>query len=96
MLKNVALCSLAYVGCFSAAISFSRTLLRKLAVQIGNELLRSSLCLGLPVFVFTTCFNWFFPSQLVFAVHVACNLLFALLISFGWRYPIEKHDAQCS
>jgi hypothetical protein len=96
MLRNVVLYSLAYVGCFSVAIWFARALLWKLAVQIGNELWRSLLCLGLPVFVFTTCFNWFFPSQLTFAEHVGCNLVLALLISFSWRYPTEKRDAQCS
>ncbi len=58
------------------------------------NLLRSLLCLGLPVFAFTTCFNWLYPSQLVFAEHVGCNLVFALLASFTYRYPIKKIDAK--
>jgi len=55
---------------------------------------RSLLCLGLPVFAFTTCFSLLFLSQLRFAEHVVCNLVSALLVSFAWRYPIENADSQ--
>ena len=93
MQSSLVLYLLAYIGSFSVAVWLARAALPKLAAQIGNELARSLFCLGLPVFVFTTYFNWLFPSHLSFAEHVLCNLVFAGLVSFAWRYPIDKAAA---
>ena len=79
MQSSITLYLLVYIGCFSLAIWFARAALPKLAAQIGNELERSLLCLGLPVFAFTTCFSLLFLSQLRFAEHVVCNLVSALM-----------------
>lgn len=93
MQSSLVLYLLAYIGCFSLALWFARLALPKLAARIENQSARSLLCLGLPVFVFTTYFNWLFPSHLNFAEHVLCNLVFAGLVSFAWRYPIQNAAA---
>ncbi len=82
---------LAYIGTISVAVWVRNSLLRRLTAVLVSELLRSGLRFGVPLFLFTTTFNFVFPSQINFAEHVGINLMLALLASWAWRPERTEH-----
>lgn len=85
-MKTEAMYCLAYIGTISVAVWVGNSVLRRLTAVLGSELLRSGLRFGVPLFLFTTTFNFVFPSQINFAEHVGINLMLALLASWAWRH----------
>ena len=85
MMKNDAMYCLAYLGSISLALWVSNSLFRRLTVALKNQLLLSVIQFGIPLFLFTTCFNWLFPSHISFAEHVGFNLFLAVIASWSWK-----------
>ena len=87
---------LAYIGVISMALWVGNAAMRKLTVALRNKLLRSTVRFGFPIFVFTTLFNWVFPSHITFGEHIGLNLVLALLASGAWKHEstIEAASAE--
>lgn len=82
---NLLLHWIAYMATVFIALSLGKLLLRNAALVIESERLRFLLCLGVPLFAFTTCLNWLFPSRISLAEHVFDNLALALVASLTWE-----------
>ncbi len=85
LMKSEAIYYLAYIGVASIAMWVGVSLLSRVAIVFTSALIRSLCRFGIPLFLFTTCFNWVFPSHLRLSEHVFTNLILALFVSWTWR-----------
>jgi hypothetical protein len=85
LMKSEAIYYLAYIGVAPIAFWFGVSLLSRVTMVFRSELIRSLCRFGLPLFLFTSWFNWVFPSHLRWSEHVFTNLLLALFVSWTWR-----------
>jgi hypothetical protein len=86
LMKTEAMYFLAYVGTISIAVWVGNSILRRLTAAFRSELPRSLVRFGVPLFLFTTTFNFIFPSHISFAEHVCFNLMLALFASWAWKH----------